>query len=158
MTTPPPPPSATPGPPKAAPTAPPAVTTSTPPPPSPAAVPMPPPPQPGQVPAAVAMPVPDDALVLVDRVSKWFGDLVAVSDVSFAVSPGVTALLGPNGAGKSTIAKLITRFYDPQHGAVRIDGHDLRHVNIESLRRQLGVVPQEPFLFAGNNLRGWCNW
>ena len=55
----------------------------------------------------------------------------------------------PTGAGKSTIAKLVTRFYDPTEGRVAIDGHDLRDVTIESLRRQLGVVPQEPFLFAG---------
>jgi ATP-binding cassette subfamily B protein len=59
------------------------------------------------------------------------------------------AFVGPTGAGKSTIAKLVTRFYDPTAGRVLIDGHDLRDVQIESLRRQLGVVPQEPFLFAG---------
>lgn len=59
------------------------------------------------------------------------------------------AVVGPTGAGKSTIAKLVTRFYDPQQGKVCIDGHDLRTVTIESLRRQLGVVPQEAFLFAG---------
>ena len=59
------------------------------------------------------------------------------------------ALVGPTGAGKSTIAKLVTRFYDPTSGEVAIDGHDLRDVTIDSLRRQLGVVPQEPFLFAG---------
>jgi len=51
--------------------------------------------------------------------------------------------------GKSTLAKLVTRFYDPTSGRVLIDGHDLRDVRIESLGRQLGVVPQEPFLFAG---------
>ena len=55
----------------------------------------------------------------------------------------------PTGAGKSTIAKLVTRFYDPPRGRVLIDGHDLRDVTLDSLRRQLGVVPQEPFLFAG---------
>ncbi len=58
-------------------------------------------------------------------------------------------MVGPTGAGKSTIAKLVTRFYDPTEGQVAIDGHDLRDVTIDSLRRQLGVVPQEPFLFAG---------
>jgi len=71
-------------------------------------------------------------------------------DVDLHVTPGETlALVGPTGAGKSTIAKLVTRFYDPTDGAVSIDGHDLRDVTIDSLRRQLGVVPQEPFLFAG---------
>ena len=59
------------------------------------------------------------------------------------------AFVGPTGAGKSTIAKLIVRFYDPTAGRVLIDGHDLRSVTMSSLRRQLGVVPQEPFLFAG---------
>ena len=59
------------------------------------------------------------------------------------------AFVGPTGAGKSTMAKLVTRFYDPTEGRVLIDGHDIAHVTIQSLRRQLGVVPQEPFLFAG---------
>jgi ATP-binding cassette subfamily B protein len=59
------------------------------------------------------------------------------------------ALVGPTGAGKSTIAKLVSRFYDPRSGTVAIDGVDLRTVTQASLRRQLGVVPQEPFLFSG---------
>ena len=59
------------------------------------------------------------------------------------------AVVGSTGAGKSTIAKLVVRFYDPQSGRVTIDGHDLRDVTLDSLRRQLGVVPQEPFLFHG---------
>jgi ATP-binding cassette subfamily B protein len=64
------------------------------------------------------------------------------------IEPGETvAVVGPTGAGKSTVAKLATRFYDPQGGAVRIDGHDLRSVTLHSLRSQLGVVPQEAFLF-----------
>jgi len=57
--------------------------------------------------------------------------------------------VGPTGAGKSTLAKLITRFYDPTAGQVRIDGHRIDGVTLASLRHQLGVVPQEPFLFAG---------
>ena len=60
------------------------------------------------------------------------------------------ALVGHTGAGKSTIAKLIARFYDPRDGRVTIDGHDLRDVTQESLRRQLGIVPQEGFLFSGS--------
>src|SRR5213076_1816199 len=59
------------------------------------------------------------------------------------------ALVGHTGAGKSTIAKLLARFYDPREGRIRIDDHDLRDVTQESLRRQLGIVPQEGFLFAG---------
>jgi ATP-binding cassette subfamily B protein len=70
--------------------------------------------------------------------------------LSLDVPPGTTvALVGHTGAGKSTIAKLLARFYDPTHGRITIDGHDLREVTQESLRRQLGIVPQEGFLFAG---------
>ncbi len=66
------------------------------------------------------------------------------------VPAGTTvALVGHTGAGKSTIAKLLARFYDPIEGRITIDGHDLRDVTQESLRRQLGIVPQEGFLFAG---------
>jgi len=74
----------------------------------------------------------------------------ALSDLSLKVPPGQTvALVGATGAGKSTIAKLVARFYDPTRGAVLVDGHDLRSVTQASLRRQLGVVPQEAFLFSG---------
>jgi ATP-binding cassette subfamily B protein len=73
-----------------------------------------------------------------------------LDDVSLHIPAGETvAFVGSTGAGKSTLAKLVTRFYDPQAGSVRIDGFDLRAVGVASLRRQLGVVPQEPFLFAG---------
>ena len=66
------------------------------------------------------------------------------------VPAGTTvALVGHTGAGKSTIAKLLARFYDPREGGITIDGHDLRDVTQASLRRQLGIVPQEGFLFAG---------
>jgi ATP-binding cassette subfamily B protein len=71
-------------------------------------------------------------------------------DVDLVIAPGETiAIVGETGAGKSTIAKLVTRFYDPTEGRVLIDGHDLCRVTFESLRRQIGVVPQEPFLFGG---------
>jgi ATP-binding cassette, subfamily B, bacterial len=70
--------------------------------------------------------------------------------IDLAVPAGTTvALVGHTGAGKSTIAKLIARFYDPTEGAITIDGVDLRNVRQEGLRRQLGIVPQEGFLFAG---------
>jgi ABC-type multidrug transport system fused ATPase/permease subunit len=70
--------------------------------------------------------------------------------IDLDVPAGTTvALVGHTGAGKSTIAKLLARFYDPREGAVTIDGIDLRDVTQESLRRQLGIVPQEGFLFAG---------
>jgi len=70
--------------------------------------------------------------------------------IDLDVPPGTTvALVGHTGAGKSTIAKLLARFYDPTHGRITIDGLDLRDVTQASLRHQLGVVPQEGFLFAG---------
>jgi ATP-binding cassette subfamily B protein len=71
-------------------------------------------------------------------------------DVDLVIRPNETiSIVGETGAGKSTIAKLVTRFYDPTEGRVLIDGHDLKEVTFESLRRQIGVVPQEAFLFAG---------
>jgi ATP-binding cassette subfamily B protein len=74
----------------------------------------------------------------------------ALRDVELHVPPGQTvALVGETGAGKSTFAKLVARFYDPTAGAVRVDGHDLRDVAVESLRSQMGIVPQEGFLFSG---------
>jgi ATP-binding cassette subfamily B protein len=74
----------------------------------------------------------------------------ALTDVTLHVAAGETvALVGTTGAGKSTLAKLAARFYDPTSGRVLIDGHDLRGVTQRSLRRQLGIVPQEAFLFSG---------
>ncbi|MEC7879339.1 MAG: ABC transporter ATP-binding protein, partial [Actinomycetota bacterium] len=71
-------------------------------------------------------------------------------DVNLDVNAGETlAIVGPTGGGKSTVAKLVSRFYDPDQGNITIDGHDIRDVTLSSLRSQLGVVPQEPFLFAG---------
>ena len=75
----------------------------------------------------------------------------ALRDVDLRVPPGQTlALVGSTGAGKSTFAKLVARFYDPQRGRVLVDGHDLREVQQRALRRQLGIVPQEGFLFSGS--------
>jgi len=74
----------------------------------------------------------------------------ALRDIDLTVPPGQTvALVGATGAGKSTLVKMVARFYDPVEGAVRIDGYDLRTVTQRSLREQLGVVPQEGFLFSG---------
>ena len=74
----------------------------------------------------------------------------ALRDVDLEVPPGQTlALVGATGAGKSTFAKLVARFYDPQQGVVEIDGHDLRGLSQQAVRRQLGIVPQEGFLFSG---------
>ncbi len=74
-----------------------------------------------------------------------------LTDISLTISPGETvAFVGPTGAGKSTLAKLVNRLYDPTAGRILIDGVDVATVNQRSLRRQVGVVPQEPFLFSGS--------
>lgn len=83
--------------------------------------------------------------------AKPTDDSWALRDVDLHVPPGQTlALVGATGAGKSTFAKLVARFYDPQKGTVLVDGHDLRGVRQLALRRQLGIVPQEGFLFSGS--------
>jgi subfamily B ATP-binding cassette protein MsbA len=73
-----------------------------------------------------------------------------LGDVSFEVKPGeLVAIVGPTGAGKTTLVNLLHRFYDPTEGAVQIDGYDLRAVRLESLYRQIALVPQETILFGG---------
>ena len=91
-----------------------------------------------------------------DDVSFQYGsasgddDAYALRDVDLVIPPGQTvALVGETGAGKSTFAKLVGRFYDPTSGRVVVDGHDLRSVSSHSLRSQMGIVPQEAFLFSG---------
>jgi ABC-2 type transport system ATP-binding protein len=86
-----------------------------------------------------------DAVIEAGRVSKWFGDLVAVSDVSFTVGPGVTALLGPNGAGKSTMLRMIAGLTPPSQGTVRVLGHD-PHRDL-ALTERIGLVPQQEVVF-----------
>jgi ABC-type multidrug transport system fused ATPase/permease subunit len=85
------------------------------------------------------------------------GDERVLHDVDLLIEPGQTiALVGPTGAGKSSIANLIARLYDVTDGAVLIDGTDVRAVAQRSLRRQTGIVPQEPFLFAGTIADNIC--
>ncbi len=73
-----------------------------------------------------------------------------LNDVSFDINPGETiALVGPTGAGKTTIVNLISRFYDIQEGTISIDGYNIKHVSIESLRSQMGIMTQDNFLFTG---------
>ena len=77
-------------------------------------------------------------------------DEVVLDHVSFHVEPGQTiALVGPTGAGKSTIVNLVSRFYDVQEGRVMIDGRDVRSVTLESLRKQMGIMLQDTFIFSG---------
>ncbi len=73
-----------------------------------------------------------------------------LQNVSFHIKPGETiALVGPTGAGKTTIVNLISRFYDIQEGSIKIDGHDIKSISIESLRKQMGIMTQDNFLFTG---------
>ena len=74
----------------------------------------------------------------------------ALDNVSLEVNPGqMIAIVGPSGAGKTTIANLLPRFYDPQAGSILVDGHDIRTITLQSLREQIGIVPQETILFNG---------
>jgi ATP-binding cassette subfamily B protein len=103
-----------------------------------------------EAPDAIELP-PIDGAIHFDHVDfSYIPGRPVLTDIDLSVAPGETvAFVGPTGAGKSTMAKLVTRFYDPTAGRVTIDGHDIRDVTLHSLRSQLGVVPQEPFLFAG---------
>ncbi len=78
-------------------------------------------------------------------------DMAALNGFDLEVAPGEkVALVGPSGAGKSTVFQLLLRFYDPQEGVVSLDGVDLRNADIAALRRRIGLVPQEPVIFAAN--------
>lgn len=99
---------------------------------------------------------PDAEPLIVDEGNVEFKDVVfsydqkvpVLSGVSFKVQPGqLIAVVGPTGAGKSTISRLLFRFYDITDGQILIDGHDIKRVTQESLRRQIGVVPQDTVLF-----------
>lgn len=92
-----------------------------------------------------------DGKVIFDHVSFSYGNETPVlQDVSFTVEPAQTvAVVGPTGAGKTTLVSLIARLYDVSSGQVLIDGHDVRSVTQSSLRKQMGLVTQEPFLFSG---------
>ncbi len=101
-------------------------------------------------PDAVVLPV-IQGRVEIDHVSFAYNEAEPVlQDISFVAEPGETiAFVGPTGVGKTTAASLITRFYDVDEGAIRVDGYDLRQVTSDSLRRQIGVVLQDTFLFSG---------
>jgi ABC-type multidrug transport system fused ATPase/permease subunit len=101
-------------------------------------------------PDAIAMPVITGHIELREVSFAYRGDSRVLHDVNLTVDAGQTiALVGPTGAGKTSIANLIARFYDVTEGEVLIDGLDVRQVSQRSLRRQMGLVPQDPFLFSG---------
>ncbi len=104
---------------------------------------------------SVSPPISDNATVVVQGLSKWYGDVVAVSDVTFGVEPGVTALLGPNGAGKSTTLEMLTGLLAPSAGTIRILGKPAR--GDVSLYQQIGLVAEQetlyPFLSAREFIR-----
>ena len=104
------------------------------------------PPPPGSTPAAAPPPP-----IFVDGVSKWFGPLVAVSEVTFMVRPGVTALLGPNGAGKSTLLRLLCGLTPPSQGKVQILGGNPR--TDLAVRARMGLVPQQETLLDSRTAR-----
>src|ERR1051326_453933 len=116
----------------------------------------------------------DDGHISMKAISNGHGDLDSkaeahaetydwiLRDVSFTIEPGETvAIVGHTGAGKTTIISLLMRFYDIQKGAIRIDGVDIRQMELNDLRRRFGVVLQDPFLFTGtieNNIRLGSGW
>lgn len=101
-------------------------------------------------PDAAELPPIDGEIELRDVTFSYAPGRPVLRNIDLRIAPGETvAFVGETGAGKSTVARLLTRFHDPDSGTVTIDGHDLRDVQLTSLRSQLGVVPQEPFLFAG---------
>ena len=109
--------------------------------------------EPEVIEAPDAHPLPDmQGAIDLEHVTFGYDPAVPVlRDLDLHIRAGETvAFVGETGAGKSTVAKLVNRYYDPVGGTVRIDGHDLRDVTLDSVRSQIGVVPQEPFLFAGS--------
>jgi ABC-2 type transport system ATP-binding protein len=103
----------------------------------------------------IAPPIGPNATIVVENLSKWYGDVVAVSSVTFGVEPGVTALLGPNGAGKSTTLEMMTGLLAPSQGTISILGKPAR--GDVSLYRSIGLVPEQetiyPFMTAREFVR-----
>ncbi|HYN75773.1 MAG TPA: ABC transporter ATP-binding protein [Candidatus Limnocylindria bacterium] len=91
------------------------------------------------------------SVLVLERVSRWFGNVVAVNDVSMTLGPGVTGLLGPNGAGKSTLIHLMSGFLAPSSGSVTLDGEPVWHR--EQVYRSIGLVPETEAVMQG--ITGW---
>ncbi|MEV7022243.1 ABC transporter ATP-binding protein [Kitasatospora sp. NPDC093558] len=91
------------------------------------------------------------ATITIDKVSRWFGNVVAVNDISMAIGPGITGLLGPNGAGKSTLIHMMSGFLAPSTGAVTLDGAPIWRN--QQVYRQIGLVPERESMY--DYLTGW---
>lgn len=103
-----------------------------------------------EAPNATVLPPVREGVAFRDLEFAYDGKHPVLKDVNLDVRFGETvAFVGPTGAGKSSLMKLLSRMYDPQRGEIRVDGHDIRDVTLASLRRQMGIVLQESFLFAG---------
>jgi ATP-binding cassette subfamily B protein len=104
-----------------------------------------------EIPGAKELPTIEGRITFEHVDFAYLADEPVLHDVNLEIAPGESvAFVGPTGAGKSTMAKLANRFYDPTAGRVLLDGVDVKTVTLRSLRSQLGVVPQEAFLFAGS--------
>jgi ATP-binding cassette, subfamily B, multidrug efflux pump len=104
----------------------------------------------GDAPDAREMPPIEGRVVFSNVDFSYLPDVPVLKDVSFVAEPGQTiALVGPTGAGKTSIASLLARFYEVTGGSITVDGVDIREVTMSSLRSQMGLVPQDPFLFSG---------
>ncbi|MEV0192481.1 ABC transporter ATP-binding protein [Kitasatospora purpeofusca] len=91
------------------------------------------------------------ATITIDKVSRWFGNVVAVNDVSMSIGPGITGLLGPNGAGKSTLIHMMSGFLSPSTGTVTLDGAPIWRN--QEVYRQIGLVPERESMY--DYLTGW---
>ncbi|MER7671808.1 ABC transporter ATP-binding protein [Kitasatospora sp. NPDC096128] len=91
------------------------------------------------------------ATITIDKVSRWFGNVVAVNDISMSIGPGITGLLGPNGAGKSTLIHMMSGFLAPSSGAVTLDGAAIWRN--QQVYRQIGLVPERESMY--DYLTGW---
>ena len=107
-------------------------------------------PEPYQDPEAVSMPRIEGKVEFRDVTFGYDKYKPVLHSITFTVEPGkMIGLVGHSGAGKTTVINLLCRFYDPDEGQILIDGVDIRKIKLEDLRRQIGIVPQEPFLFSG---------